>query len=176
MVFQKGNTVRLGIQHTNETKLKISKSKKGHSSWNLDKHFSKETKLKISIAKTGQHHSEATKEKIRLAGLNRKHSDETKGKISLANLGENNKHWNGGKFNNHGYVYILKPEHPFADKKGYISEHRLVMEANLRRFLTKDEVIHHIDCNKLNNDINNLMLFANSGEHTRYHNLLKKVS
>lgn len=55
-----------------------------------------------------------------------------------------------------------------------ISEHRYVMEQFLGRKLTKAEVVHHIDGNKRNNDISNLMLFANQAEHLKYHAELKK--
>jgi hypothetical protein len=43
------------------------------------------------------------------------------------------------------------------------------MEAKLGRYLTPEEVVHHIDGDKENNDPDNLMLFANNGEHTRFH-------
>jgi len=52
---------------------------------------------------------------------------------------------------------------------GYVREQRLVMEAKLGRYLTPEEVVHHIDGDKENNDPDNLMLFANNGEHTRFH-------
>jgi hypothetical protein len=36
------------------------------------------------------------------------------------------------------------------------------------RLLTKEEVVHHIDHNPLNNNIDNLMLFANNSLHKKY--------
>lgn len=68
-----------------------------------------------------------------------------------------------------GYIIIYKPKHPFHQRGGWVFEHRLVIEKYLGRFLTKEEVVHHIDGNKENNFIGNLMLFANHGEHVRYH-------
>ncbi len=47
--------------------------------------------------------------------------------------------------------------------------HRIVMEEHLGRKLRKEEVVHHIDGNKSNNDINNLMLFPTKSVHTKYH-------
>ena len=67
-----------------------------------------------------------------------------------------------------GYKMIYKPEHPHSDGKGYIREHILVMEKHLGRYLTEDEIVHHIDENKLNNDISNLQLMTKY-EHKCYH-------
>ena len=70
--------------------------------------------------------------------------------------------------NNHGYRMILKPEHPFATRRGYVMEHRLVAEKKLGRFLTKREDVHHIDGNKQNNQSSNLMVVSRS-EHRLLH-------
>ena len=75
-----------------------------------------------------------------------------------------------------GYKYVYCPEACGAAKrgsyKGYIQEHRLVMERALGRPLTKDEVVHHIDMNKLNNDVSNLILLSNL-EHSILHARLR---
>jgi len=47
--------------------------------------------------------------------------------------------------------------------------HRLIFEKHLCRSLTKKEVIHHIDGDKANNDIKNLMLFSCQAEHRKFH-------
>lgn len=57
---------------------------------------------------------------------------------------------------------------------GWILEHRFVVEQFIGRKLTKEEVVHHIDEDKSNNDINNLVLFKNQREHSAWHNKLKK--
>jgi DNA-binding transcriptional regulator YiaG len=51
-----------------------------------------------------------------------------------------------------------------------IDEHRYVMEQYLGRKLSRDEVVHHKDGNKENNDIENLELMSLS-EHSRQHML-----
>jgi hypothetical protein len=84
------------------------------------------------------------------------------------------KHWNwkGGiykkKFTN-GLIYYLiyRPYHKYA-KRGYVLLHRYLMELMLGRYLTKKEVVHHIDHNTQNNDESNLMLFSSHKEHTAY--------
>lgn len=57
--------------------------------------------------------------------------------------------------------------------KTYIKEygkhqHRVVMENKVGRKLTKDEIVHHIDHNKHNNNIENLQLVTRA-EHAKIH-------
>lgn len=72
-----------------------------------------------------------------------------------------------------GYWAIYVPDHPGSytsdNWDGYIYEHRYIMEKSLDRLLTKDEVVHHLDCDKLNNKIENLIVLANRGSHLRLH-------
>lgn len=68
-----------------------------------------------------------------------------------------------------GYRVIYKPEHHHARHNGYVYEHILIMEEMLGRSLNENEVVHHIDGNKLNNNRDNLMLFPNNAEHMKYH-------
>jgi len=80
--------------------------------------------------------------------------------------------WNGGVYIRHGYIFILSPKHPNANNHGYIRKHRLVMEKLLGRRLKNEEVVHHIDGNKKNNNPNNLMLFPNNSIHIKHHRSL----
>jgi hypothetical protein len=68
-----------------------------------------------------------------------------------------------------GYIKVQYPKHPFADEKGYIWEHRLVVEKRVGRILRKEEVIHHINTNKEDNSLKNLMLFPTQKEHMKFH-------
>lgn len=135
---------------------------------------------KLSEARTGHKRSEEMKEKISEALKGRKpamgflgkcHSEETKRKLSKIKKGNNNPNWKGGKVKDgNDYIRVLSPDHPYIDIKGYVFEHRLVMEAHLGRTLLPTEVVHHINGINDDNRIENLMLFNNVGEHTTLHN------
>ncbi len=62
-----------------------------------------------------------------------------------------------------GYIKLHVPEHPRADAKGYVQEHVLVMEKHLGRYLADDEVVHHKDYSKNNNQLDNLQLMTDRG-------------
>jgi hypothetical protein len=47
-------------------------------------------------------------------------------------------------------------------------EHRVIMEKHLGRSLRSDEIVHHIDGDKTNNDISNLIIMSQS-EHAKLH-------
>lgn len=68
------------------------------------------------------------------------------------------------------YLVIKMPEHPMARVDGYVYIHQLQAEKKLGRKLNKKECVHHIDENKFNNDIENLMVFKTKGDHTAFHN------
>jgi hypothetical protein len=84
--------------------------------------------------------------------------------------GENSPRWKGGKYIREGYIFVLSPNHPYKNNQGYVREHRLVMEAHLGRTLLPIEVVHHINGDKTDNRIENLMLFANNKEHIKVNN------
>lgn len=84
--------------------------------------------------------------------------------------GQRSTNWKGGRIiDGYGYIKIYSPDHPACDTKGYIKEHRLIMEKHLGRYLSGKEVVHHIDGNKQNNKIENLKLYKNNGEHCSEH-------
>ena len=89
------------------------------------------------------------------------------------NAGKKHYHWNGGKkISSQGYLLIQTPEHPFCDKQGYVPQHRLVVEKYIGRYLTKKEIIHHINEITTDNRIKNLYLFDNRWQHCVYHRFI----
>ena len=97
--------------------------------------------------------------------------------LSYWQTGEKNNNWKGGrKIDFQGYILIKNKTHPFRVKGDYIREHRLAMEdwlkandpasqylieINGERYLKRDLVVHHIDHDKQNNNVQNLMIMSN---------------
>jgi len=166
------NKGQKGFKLSDETKKKMSIARKGQVPWCKGK--------KINNRKSPPPFTDAHREKLRVAMqgdknhfYGKKHSEKTKLIISQKGKGimarEKNPNWGGGRCKHTaGYVLVLSPDHPYKDPRGYVYEHRLVMEKHLGRFLLPDEVVHHIDGNRSNNDIRNLALFSSHSKHMRH--------
>jgi len=91
--------------------------------------------------------------------------------------GSSNPNWKGGKIyqktgtNYKNPILIRCPEDysEMARKDGYVLEHRLKVAKEIGRSLKSEEVVHHIDHDPQNNNIENLMLFESNQDHTNYH-------
>lgn len=124
---------------------------------------------KLKRPRNGYKLSEEHKRKISEANTGKKRTPEMREKDRKRALGEKNPRWNGGRrIDPRGYVYLLNKTHPFCDCDGYVAEHRLVMEKHLGRFLTPEEEIHHVNGDKGDNRILNLILFPNKSEHIKF--------
>lgn len=130
-MIEKEKISHLGKTHSEQTKKKISKSKKGQTTWN-------------------------------------------KGIEDESRQGEKHHNWSGGKHKDaYGYTYIHSPNHPHRTARNYVFEHRLVMEKHLGRYLTKNEVVHHINGIRDDNRLENLELCESHGEHLLHHKRLR---
>ena len=70
--------------------------------------------------------------------------------------------WKGGRrIDHYGYVLVRAPNHPRAHK-GYVFEHRLVMEKMVGRYLKRHETVHHKNGNRQDNRPENLELWTGS--------------
>lgn len=118
---------------------------------------SKETRQKMAIAKKG----------ISFTLEHRKN-------ISDAKKGEKHPRWKGGVIEGLGYFLQKEPSHPSANVNGYVLQHRLIVEKSIGRYLKVRELVHHIDENRKNNNLDNLFLFRHQAAHNRWHRFLER--
>jgi ribosomal protein L37E len=71
-----------------------------------------------------------------------------------------------------GYRLVYKPDHPKAMKSanwlGYVYEHIFIMEKDLGRSIRDDEIVHHLDGDRANNRIENLLVVS-ADQHSKIH-------
>jgi len=89
---------------------------------------------------------------------------------------ENHHLWKGGKYIENGYVMVKADSHPNANERGYVAEHRLVIEKQIGRFLSSDEVVHHINRVRGDNRLENLELKVNNSEHIKEHKTARNLN
>jgi len=119
-------------------------------------------KRAIDEGRRVQHFSIAAKKKMSESHLGQ--IAWNKGKPGLK--GKKHGRWNGGvTYHEMGYRYIWNPDHPYCNKKGYVREHRLVMEQKIGRYLLPTEIVHHINGDTADNRIENLAIYASEHDH-----------
>jgi hypothetical protein len=135
--------------------------------------------------KNGTIHDIKTKEKSE----NRKKRESAKCKFCERNVGRDgclemcNRHYQMYKRHGDPLHYDKKKGKPGSN--GYIRHnygkalHRTIMENHIGRKLKREEIVHHIDLVKTNNNIENLYLCKNAAEHAKihhqYNNLRKEL-
>jgi hypothetical protein len=128
--------------------------------------------------RVGHPQTAETREKIRAAMQGKQHAlgvirtSETRAKMAAYQLGRRGSlshNWKGGRKKMvAGYIRAFAPDHPFADPKGYVLEHRLIAEKVLGRYLKPAEMIHHFNAQKDDNRNQNLVICQDD----KYHKLL----
>ena len=67
------------------------------------------------------------------------------------------------------YLAVQRPAHPKARSDGYVYIHQLQAEKKLGRQLNEKECVHHIDENKYNNALDNIIVFKTKSDHAAFH-------
>lgn len=101
----------------------------------------------------------------------RKISPKTRAKMTPIWAENGDKQRKYRKNHSQGYILVYAPDHPTADRTGYVLEHRLVVEIALGRNLSADEIVHHINGNKADNTLDNLEVVSRA-THAKIHNNL----
>jgi len=82
---------------------------------------------------------------------------------------KNNPNWKGGEVDSgYGYLMVLQKDHPYRNNRDYVMKHRIIVEKYIGRYLKSNEVVHHVNKNKKDNRIKNLMVFNNDGAHRNF--------
>lgn len=68
-----------------------------------------------------------------------------------------------------GYIHVYKPDHVYANGRGYVPQHRLICEELLGRLLSPMEEVHHINEKRDDNRPENLIVFLDGRAHMTFH-------
>lgn len=130
-----------GVRFTDEHKKRLSEANMGHTGY---KH-TPEARKKISDSLRTRRWTTQQRERF---------MNSMRGKYLT---GKDSPSWKGGRIQKKsGYVLVKSQGHPSADKRGYVREHRLVVEKVLGRILDKNEIVHHKNGIKNDNRPENL--------------------
>jgi len=71
---------------------------------------------------------------------------------------------NGGRYKDltHGYIFVKIPNHPKANRRGYVPEHIIIWEKSNGTVVPKGCIIHHLNGKKDDNKPDNLISMKKS--------------
>lgn len=82
--------------------------------------------------------------------------------------------WSLWQYKENWYIMQKTIQHPNANKRWYVAEHRLIFENYMWRYLDKDEVIHHKNWDRSDNRLENLQIEYNHSEHIKKEHKTKR--
>lgn len=148
-------------QRSIETRRKMSEAQKG-------KHCSEEARRNMSKAQKGKQHTEEAKQKIskRFKGIPL--SEEHRKKIAEAQKGEKGYNWQGGKsFEPYDPNFNYDTKRKVLERDKYACQNCGICKGLFTK--KEDLVIHHIDGDKKNSKLKNLVTLCRSC-HSKHHN------
>ena len=133
-----------------------------------EKEFIKEnySRLPVSIIATKLKRSQkATRTQIERLGIRLSNLERNKPKPKIKRTRKNK----GWAYDSNGRKNIR------VKGRGYVAEHRLIIEQHIGRRLQRTEQIHHINCNKTDNRLENLHISRTVNEHLKSHRSFEKI-
>lgn len=117
----------------------------------------------VKCSECGKHHLQHAANKRKYANSFCSKKCSAKGKS-----GEQNHGWGGGrKKKSSGHILVYAPDHPNA-VKNFVPEHRMIVENAIGRVLRRDEFVHHINCDKADNRLENLVVLDSYTHNTAH--------
>lgn len=155
-----------------EKKVKLKCDDCGHIS---ETNFSNYFKTQIKNGNTGKTYCRICSN-IRSGIRKRGSPSPFKGRNFPERCGKNHKCWKGGSYLSiDGYRMVMVTSGRMKSGwRKYRKEHIVLIEEKIGRRISKSECVHHIDGDKLNNDISNLVLL-NHKKHRNSHHSIQKL-
>ena len=82
---------------------------------------------------------------------------------------------NGITVNGYGYFFVLKPDHPMANKRGYVKRANLIWEEHTGQMVIPPALVHHKNGVKDDDSFENLEYFPSDLEHQLAHHVREGI-
>lgn len=176
-----GRTKSCGCLHHEIVSRDRSRREFATKEWLYQKYVTEQMSINAITKLLGMKHSSTVKDWIVNGGIQLRSRKERTALIDYVS-GPRHPNYSNGKTtlesrNTYRGVHIpVKDRHLHrCTKRGECPEHVFVFEGYLGRRLAPEEVVHHVNYDKLDNRIENLILFPSNEAHRAYHVYIEKV-